>query len=435
MKNSTKHLSSDSQLLRRVEVRPLTSEERPYWHELMGRHHYLGDCKGSGEQILYVATIGQTWIGLIGWGSAAFKSKPRDSWIGWDDPLKNRRLKFIANNFRFLLLPEYHLKNMASRVLSMNLKRLSQDWRDAYGHEILLAETFVDQEKFHGSSYLACGWIVKGETKGWGRSPDKTYKYHGQIKTIFVKTLQRNSISLLSNPNLQLFSKEILMDVNWSKIPLREKGGLFETLKKIKDPRKKRGRRYPIGLILAVSVCATLSGAKSFDEISDWGKKLTRAQLRRFGAWRDGPPSSATIRRVLLMIDAEAFDIEIYDWLIQNNIVAGKALAIDGKTLRGSRTREQKGVHLLSTVIHQDGVVLAQKNVGEKTNEIPVAKEMLKQLPLKGCVVTADALHTQTDLATAIVMEHEADYLFTVKENQPTLRNALKSLNYEAFSP
>ena len=124
MKNSTKHLSSDSQLLRRVEVRPLTSEERPYWHELMGRHHYLGDCKGSGEQILYVATIGQTWIGLIGWGSAAFKSKPRDSWIGWDDPLKNRRLKFIANNFRFLLLPEYHLENMASRVLSMNFNTL-----------------------------------------------------------------------------------------------------------------------------------------------------------------------------------------------------------------------------------------------------------------------------------------------------------------------
>ena len=135
------------------------------------------------------------------------------------------------------------------------------------------------------------------------------------------------------------------------------------------------------------------------------------------------------------MIDAEAFDVEIYDWLLQNNLVSGKALAIDGKTLKGSRTREQKGVHLLSAVIHQDGVVLAQKNVGEKTNEIPVAKEMLKQLPLKGCVVTADALHTQTDLATAIVMEHEADYLFTVKENQPTLQNALKSLNYEAFSP
>jgi len=422
-------------VLNQVEVFPIPVGERGRWNDLMRKHHYLGSCKAAGEQILYVAAVDSTWVGLIGWGAAAFKSRHREAWIGWDEPRKNQRLKFIANNFRFLLLPNFRIKNLASKVLSLNLKRISQDWQATYGHEIFLVETFVDQELFRGSCYRACGWLPLGKTRGWSRQTDGSYQYHGRVKTIFVKPLHRDSAQILSNPNEKLYAEECLVEVNWTRLPLREKDGLIDLLRAIKDPRKRRGKRHPIGLILAICVCATLSGAKSFEDIADWAKKLSRRQLKRLGSWRGKPPSLSTIRRVLLMIDAESFDLKIYDWLIQQNLISGKVLALDGKTLRGSRDGEQKGVHLLSAVIHKEGIVVAQKNVGEKTNEIPVARDMLKQLNIEGCVVTADAMHTQTETAKQIVIEQNADYVFTVKDNQPTLRKAIESLNYEAFSP
>ena len=112
------------------------------------------------------------------------------------------------------------------------------------------------------------------------------------------------------------------------------------------------------------------------------------------------------------------------------------ALAIDGKTLRGSRDGDKKALQLLSLVTHDDGVVVTQEKVDDKTNEIPVAQELLKGLDIKGSIITADAMHTQTETATVIVREKEADYVFTVKGNQPNLKTEIeKALQKSAFSP
>ena len=101
-------------------------------------------------------------------------------------------------------------------------------------------------------------------------------------------------------------------------------------------------------------------------------------------------------------------------------MLAGKALAIDGKTLRGSRDAEQPAVHLLSAVIHKEGIVVAQQRVDKKTNEITQVQPLLDQINLEGAVVTADALLTQRHIAEYLVTQKNADYVFTVKGNQPT---------------
>jgi len=141
-----------------------------------------------------------------------------------------------------------------------------------------------------------------------------------------------------------------------------------------------------------------------------------------------------TIRRLLKSINAEVVDQAIYGWL--NSHFSGPTLAFDGKVLKGARDHEGKKVHLLSAIIHQEGITIAQRQVESKTNEIPTARLLLETLDLKGQVVTGDALHTQKDLARFLVEDKKADYLFTVKDNQQTLKNDIKALALnEGFSP
>jgi predicted transposase YbfD/YdcC len=108
---------------------------------------------------------------------------------------------------------------------------------------------------------------------------------------------------------------------------------------------------------------------------------------------------------------------------------------VDGKTLRGAHDAGQKPPHLLSAILHQEWVVVAQRAVGEKNNEIPEVPRLLAPLPFEDAVVTLDAMHTQAATARYLVEEKKGDYLFTVKDNQPTLRQDIADLHLEAFSP
>jgi hypothetical protein len=420
--------------LSKIEVSPVKTFERGRWRYLMNKYHYLGFKKTGGEQVLYVAEADSEWIALIGWSTGVFKNKSRDSWINWDESLRIKRLKYIANNFRFLIFPWIRVKNLATRVLSLNLKRLSSDWEDFYGHEIIMAETFVDTNRFFGTCYKASNWIALGETMGYGRNNGRYY-YHGIKKRIFIYPMIKDASKILSESLIEDSKEEEKMGRDWKKLNLKERTGLFEVLAAVPDPRKDRGKRHPLRLILSISVCAALSGAKGFTGIAQWAKTLTKKQLKKLGSWRKEVPSLTCIREVLLKIEADRFDKIIYNWLIENNLVGMKALAVDGKTLRGSHDGEKKAIHLLSAILHEEKIIIAQKEVGDKTNEIPELRKLLKPIDIEGSVVTADAMHTQAETARFIVKDKKADYLFTVKDNQEKLRNSLESLNYEAFSP
>jgi hypothetical protein len=137
----------------------------------------------------------------------------------------------------------------------------------------------------------------------------------------------------------------------------------------------------------------------------------------------------------LQRLDADRLDREIGQWLARQHPFAGRALAVDGKTLRRGHDSGQRAPHLLSAILHQEAVVVGQIAVEEKTNEIPKLPQLLDALALEDAVVTADALHTQQETARYLVEDKKADYLFVVKDNQPTLRQDIAALELKSFPP
>jgi hypothetical protein len=119
-----------------VQVRLLAPEERERFDQLLLTEHYLKSTQLVGEQVRYVAEYQGQWVGLLAWSAAAYKLKQREQWIGWSPRQKKRRLSLVVNNSRFLVLQAFAVPNLASRIMKLCLKRLSQDWQAIYGHEV-----------------------------------------------------------------------------------------------------------------------------------------------------------------------------------------------------------------------------------------------------------------------------------------------------------
>ena len=409
-------------------VRPIQREEVELWGEYMRRYHYLGYRGIAGRSLRYVAILDCRWVALIGWGSAALKCTVRDRFIGWDYETKLKRLYLIVNNVRFLVLPFVSIRNLASKVLSMNLKRLSNDFQKIYGHPVYLAETFVDVSKYTGCCYRASNWRYVGLTRGWSRNNTRYYR-NDQPKAVYLYPLSKAVKEILSGDFIPYDFECVKREGSMNELKSFPVEGLMEEIRQTTDPRKARGIRHALSVVLGIAVCAVLCGARSYRAIGDWANALRKQDLRRFGSRRDRPPSEPTIRRVLQAVEAEEFDERIGGWLLRQQVLSGKAVAMDGKTLRGSRDGEELPVHLLSAVIHKEGIVVAQQRVDEKTNEITQVKPLFDTLDIQGAVVTADALLTQKKIAKYLVEEKKADYVFTVKGNQQTLRDDIRDLD------
>ena len=403
----------------------------------MATHHYLGFRRLVGESLRYVAEEAGQWLALLGWGSAAFKCGPRDRWIGWTPAQQWRRLRYVANNLRFLVLPDARRPNLASQVLGANLRRLARDWQAVFGHPVLLAETFVDP-RFAGSSYRAAGWQEVGRTRGYRRNGGRYY-FHGQPKRVWVRWLHRRGQAWLTAafdaPSLHP-GGPAMVDLNRLVAPT---GGLVALLEGLPDPRQRRGIRHRQAVVLAVAIAACLAGTRSFVAIGAWAAALPQEALQRLGCrWHPTrrcylPPSEPTLRRTLQAADVDRVDEELGAWLQRQ--APGTAVAVDGKTLRGAVDSAGRQMHLLSALVHKEGVVIAQRAVPAAHNEITEFQPLLAPLDLSGKVVTADALHTQREHARFLVEEKQADYVFTVKGNQPTLLADLQALAGDAFSP
>jgi|GEM_PF-210885 len=418
-------------------VRPIHAYERAAWRQHIARGHYLGHRPLVGESLCYVAFLKGEVVALIGWAAAALKNTPRDAYIGWDWDTKCRRLSLVVNNIRFLVLRGDRAPNLASRVLAANLRRLSRDWQIRYGHPVYLAETFVDTNRFRGTCYRASNWIELGRTSGWSRQ-GTTYRHHGNPKSVLVYPLHRRARDLLNATDdpVRNDTKEgppLLTDL--SRLPLEGQGGLIDVLRTITDCRKARGVRHKIVSVLAFAVCAALSGMKSFGAIAQWAKEVPREDQDRLGCTRHTPPSKDCFRRVLSKVNAHEIDEKVGQWFAALTLSKGAGLALDGKTLRGSGDGDTPPVQLLTAVLHNEGIVLAQHRVPDKTNEIPGVKPLLEGLSIEGAVVTADAMHTQKATATHLVEEKKADFLFIVKDNQPTLRKHIEDLGLRSFPP
>ena len=214
---------------------------------------------------------------------------------------------------------------------------------------------------------------------------------------------------------------------------------LAACLARVPDPREPQGIRHGLTSLLVTAVAAVLAGARSFTAIAEWAADAPPRVLAALGVRYDPlagvfrPPSEATIRRVLEAVDAGALDAAIGGWLA-GRLPAGRAgrraLAVDGKALRGTRHASGDGqaTHLLAVADQQAAAVLAQAEVEGKTNEITCFAPLLGPLDLTGAVITADALHAQSEHARFLVEDKNAHYIFTVKDNQPALRARLARL-------
>ena len=139
-----------------IVVRPIRAFEEERYQELMREHHYLGSLPKIGESLWYVAVWREEWVALIGFSASALKCSARDRWIGWDYRHQYGRLKLVVNNSRFLIVPHWHVPNLGSRILSLCQRRLCADWKQTFGHPVVLLETFVDPQRFHGAAYFTC---------------------------------------------------------------------------------------------------------------------------------------------------------------------------------------------------------------------------------------------------------------------------------------
>lgn len=184
--------------LRAVRVRPIELEERLGWRVYMERYHRLGDRPMVGEHLLYEASLNGELVALVGWAAAALRAPLRDAYVGWDERTKNGRLHLVANNVRFLVLPWVRVKCLASRVLGLNLRRLSGDWQRRWKHPVLLAETFVDA-RYRGTCYRAANWVRLGETAGRSKRGNQ-YVRGSTKKALFIYPLRSDALGLLRGP-------------------------------------------------------------------------------------------------------------------------------------------------------------------------------------------------------------------------------------------
>lgn len=304
--------------LRAVEVRPVEVHEVDRWLALMRKHHYLGFGKSAGKRILHVATVDGEWVALLCWAAAALHVKCRDEWISWDSVAKAHRLRLVTNNTRFLVLPEWQRKNLASRVLGLSVNRLARDWQASHGYSVVLAETFVDPEKFRGTCYRAAGWLAVGMTGGFGHHPHGSYERHGRPKLMFVRPLRRHVREYLASPLIETRSTRrcrlgFRLDVR--KLPLAGEDGLLPSLCELPGYLGRKGRRHPQVSLLALAIYAALSGARSCDAITSYAAQLTPEELDSFWVRRRRPPSRWTVRRALSRVDIEAVDRHVCDWL------------------------------------------------------------------------------------------------------------------------
>ena len=309
-------------------VRPL-QEQR--FQQLMQKHHYLGALPKISETLWYVATFGDQWIALLSFSAAALKCSPRDQWIGWDFRHQYDRLKLLTNNSRFLILPDWHFPNLASRILSLCQKRLSTDWQTVFGHPVVLLETFVDPQRFRGTIYKAANWIYVGDTKGFHRTRRGYSAKAESPKMVFVKPLISNVQDLLSRPILQTpyctGGTKIMLSAQHMK-------SLPDFFADIPDPRRAQGRRHHLSTVLAIVAAATLCGMRGYLAISDWAKNLGPKARQRFGCRYQNRhyivPSLSIIRDVLIRVDPVHLDHALQRW----NQAYGQqdeSLAIDGK--------------------------------------------------------------------------------------------------------
>ena len=425
--------ASEQEVLDGVSVRLILDQEQKRFDELIETQHYLKDATLVGERLCYVAEYGGQWLALLAWSAPAYHLKGRDEWIGWTEEQRRRRLCWLANNSRFLILEGAHYPNLASRVMGLCLKRLSSDWDEHWGHGLLAVESFVDGQLFRGTSYRVSGWTQMGQTEGWGRHRQDFYVRHDRPKQLWVRELRTGARELLRSellpPEWQSVESIVVPHCAYG-VPVLKR--MMEHFQQVKDWRVVI-KRYPCASLLTVVLCATLCGVtRGQRDLAAFAKGLTKFQRRALRFRRDRHtgeypvPCETTFFRLLKFVDPHELEKALLD--CQEHVLGpqteeDRLIAFDGKALKSSG-----GIELASGYSVQTGRWMGTEAVQTGSNEIPAVQRLLARTDLRGKTAVLDALHTQTETAHQIVQDCGGDYVLTVKGNQKGIGETLQQL-------
>lgn len=195
---------------------------------------------------------------------------------------------------------------------------------------------------------------------------------------------------------------------------------------RVKDPRIERKKEYPLDEILLVGLSSIMAGGEGFHDMQLFGEEKLKT-FRKILPFEHGIPSEDTYARVFSLLEPVVFRDCFMEWVQDITKRTAKTIAIDGKSLRGSRRKNQPALHMVSAWADEQGLILAQKPVRDKSNEIVAIKELLEILDLKGSVITIDAIGCQKAVARKIV-ENKGDYVLALKENQKMLNKEVKEV-------
>jgi hypothetical protein len=431
-KNAIMSPSQEQALLEGLQVRPLEKSELPRCNGYLDRRHYLKRLKPVGERLYYVATNAQDqWLAILVYSAAARHLKHRDHWIGWTPQQRERRLHLVVNQSRFLLLPKETVPNLATRGLRLSVERRSADWPAQYGHPVLVVETFVDPQHFCGTVYSAQGWEELGRTEGYGRQQRDYYVAHDQPKRLFVKALCPHACRSLQAEQLKPDLAKVERPArSRSRHTVAQIATFTEHFRKVPDYRG-RIESYPLWTLLTILLLAVLCEApRGQKDLAKFARRLTTAQRRALGVRRNDQgeypaPSQSTWCRFFKHVEAAKVEEQLLAIQAQ---VRGPAPQDELVVLDGKEPKHGPGDSVLTAICAPSQYYLGSALVDQKTNEIPVLRDLCHKLELDGRLVAADALHTQDESARCLVLDVGADYLLTVKDNQPNVRKNIDQL-------
>ena len=404
-----------------VRLREAQPEEIEAAMAVLQREHYLGAAGPHQRDLVQLAVRGEEVVAVLVWTRASRKLAAREAWVGWDPRTRTRRLPLVVQNNRFLVLSSERQPNLASRVLGLAVAALPEHWKRRTGTTPLLAETFVDPERYAGTCYKAAGWIEVGQTAGFGRHGSDYYVKHEKPKTLWLRPLAAEARERLREPGEVLAGEKRRA---FGQLPVRAKTAtsLAEALRSVADPRTATGRQFPLHAMLASAVLALSCGARTVSDLFRFVQELSAAQRRALGfrcapdTWkRVPPPGESCWRKVLSRIDPGELSRAVVAWQLSQTTLP-PLLAIDGKTLH-------RGLATLVTLCDaQTGEPLVQLAKCGAGHEKHLAHELVQALPpgtLDGAVVGGDALYADPSLVRPLIQDQGAITLVQLKDNQP----------------
>jgi hypothetical protein len=433
--------SDEQATLDELQVKLISPQQKKKWNLLVRKHHYLKSSDMVGEQLRYLVTDSSGhWLALIGWSAAVLHIKARDQSIEWTEQQREGRLHLLAQNSRFVILADrQQLPNLASRAMSLCLRRLSEDWQKEYGHPIVMVESFVDRQLFRATAYKASGWQALGYSSGFKRVAEDFYQRHDRPKELWVKPLQARAWQWLRARELPAHLARYEKPVPPAcVVETKNMRSLFDRFQELEDWRQAMGKRHRLTTVMTVVALACLSGVgQGYRAVSRFAKRLTPLQRKSLKCWihpdtgKAHVPSEAVFQRVLERVSYAHIEQIAIQW--QNAMLEAdpktEAVVIDGKAVRGS------DVMLVNAIAQPSQKLLGLERVPKTTNEIPTAQNLIKRLELTEKMVQLDGMHTQHQTVHQLLYDHGADYSLILRENQPALLKTAQDLLPASVSP